>query len=1719
MLFKRFILVFTVLFCLQNPVQSQVYPTVVNPVILGPCSIYFEDFYSAMSPKLSVLLQLNDMSVAQRDVYLKMKITGPGLMITSLPNSRPVVPITLTAGMPSTLFGADISSVFDFNNLNFSGISRQQLEVNGRLPEGDYTICFTIMDYQHNIPLSQEACVPVRLALSDPPTIINPLCGSVIEQVTPTNFLFNWMLTNSNSLVDLSNISYQIKLYEVTPPTANPQTAILNNQALPVWESEPINGYVYNYGITNPALEVGKKYVYTVQAIEHSPKSQIKNNGYSAPCWFYFGYPEGGKIELTKPDSSYQFNLNDIGLFGWKRPNNALPGQLVSYNYKLVKLNNGQSAQDAVLNNTAVNTYTINPTTESNIHYTLPHATLNGLEKMKTYAWSVEGKSGMQTIAKSNVFTFIGPPHIDRFYAANFLVYVTKITAYDSITRTISGTGKTTLNSLGESPEFSFENIQLESAGNNLWVMVGGQIKDDLILSGYNLNPKTITANGLMRFQPDSIFIDSEELRLGGKCSMQLPVITDNNVLPLIRSRYTRLSLTNYSYELAFENLIELDDNFTFPLLEPYGFNLIVEQPSRINIYQSKYELHLDGFVELPSKVKEINGSSVLIPYRNQQQVNYMEENNSSYLAEQIDFLENSDFGLRAKNYLIDLTELKSPGDLAADSVWKGVYFYSADMVIPKNGEATNQLLADEQLNVALFNTIVDSNSVFVDDNGLNFVAEIPFSNENPLKFNTFPSTSTVLSIDLRENFFNSGKLVGNIQVPVIDTARFFPYTVPLTSSGFITGNIDESLIDLAFVFNAAGGDEERVNMTITRAVFRDKNRIEMDLDAAWPFFQTTLNNLQGFAAWGNGNIGFDIPNGAASLNDQSIAKSGDYNMVIDYVGCGRDQNAYAFGISAKMNMAENISGENSAPVVNAYSVYRNPLLSGIFNGNANDPNSILTGFNPSDTSGMSPSTASNAANLGNDLNYLRDSLGINYTDSLNQSGGSNALISEGTYAQLKRIVDIAEFFVQFMDSSKVGKATDYITVAKQALNSDAVKGAVNKDPKEYLKDILEDALDGLIKRVNQPIVNATQYATGKFRNLVNDNVTNPINNKIDTVLKKVFDKIQEQAASYIEDEAALGVIKTIIDAAKSAISTEITGSVHASIENNITKKITDFIEIGISKQVTDFVSKEIKYVGMELINNGVHADIRLKNIVDDAGDLFKNIGDTIVQGVKSISMKNIVNTARSLVEDALTGIDWDNVLQKILDQAAGQGLNSLVNEALGNALNGLGGEAFSSLLSNVKFDFSNLGEKIQSGDLSGIVKFDPTNITIKTSACEIKGQLKHTKDDPVYGDHWRAMVEIKLLKPEKLKSVFISALFVTGKTGNSAPVSANYVSPVDPNDAAAVAAQQAMLAADLADKTLFSYWFASLDVGGLNVPLTPIPLALNGIGGFAYHHMQKDSPTAFPVPCRRNKLGLGVKFQFSDIPMTGKIVKLDMQLEVIINDGAWAMEMYAQAKVGNKGGTSGNFPPIATATGIMGYYSALKTFKGEIVVEFNTSPLLCAGGKIKFHFDGLNHTWYVSAGTQQEPIFAKLLCKDWLSVSAFVEAQNTGFKAGLDINIDIKAKSPWIDFGVVEVRGTAAFYFKFNSYVDLQFEPDFRLNEAYVYLSAGASIGIDWKTAVKSDSFTIAGIAIAGYVHYKSVPEGNLSGGLSGSVTVLGISCGINLNVNYDLGNRSDNS
>src|SRR5207249_1108307 len=82
---------------------------------------------------------------------------------------------------------------------------------------------------------------------------------------------------------------------------------------------------------------------------------------------------------------------------------------------------------------------------------------------------------------------------------------------------------------------------------------------------------------------------------------------------------------------------------------------------------------------------------------------------------------------------------------------------------------------------------------------------------------------------------------------------------------------------------------------------------------------------------WGNTNIGFDIPNGTATLPYQATGNASGFNIIVDKIGSGRQQNLYSFGTSAKINMAEDVSGESGPPVVNAYSICKNPIIKETF--------------------------------------------------------------------------------------------------------------------------------------------------------------------------------------------------------------------------------------------------------------------------------------------------------------------------------------------------------------------------------------------------------------------------------------------------------------------------------------------------------------------------------------------------------------------------------------------------------------------------------------------------------------------------------------------------------------------------------------------------------------------------------------------------------------------
>lgn len=1685
MLKKVITFLFAVLYLQQF---GQIYPSSVTTTLYQPYTIFLDEYANPINPKIKATIVFTDFTEPNWDVYLKLKISGPNFTIESKPGIKPPQAVNVIPGVPFNISGADLDWYFNNDNLNFSGITRAQLEANNnRLPEGFYTFCFEVLDYETNRKISLPSCGAAYLALNDPPIVIAPTCGNAIENLNQQNILFQWQIANTNGNLNVSSLNYQIDIYEVNNSYSNPQNAIINNQALPIWQSQPISQNSFLYGPAEPPLEKGKRYVFTVKAIEQG-KSQIKNNGYSQACWFYYGYPEGGTIDLIALPDQHQLTLSEDADFSWKKPSNVINAtQMVGYQFRIVPLNDGQDPENAIINNTPFFQYNMPSSTAPVKNLYLPTQDMMRMARMKPYVWQVKGSSGQQEIAKSAVYKFIGPPAIEKFYAGGFEVLVTSLTSFDTLTYVVSGKGKMPLNTNGEAPEFSFKNIKLEPIGSNVWVMVNGTIDDKIVLSPYALTPDSVTANKNSEFVVDSIHVTIQKVLLGGFISWKFPLGVTGNTIPYLNARRQNLMLSS-AYKLSSQDYNTLSQNYKYTLLEPGGFTMQVDNSSQVFVYNSSYNLRFNGVVELPASVKDGVNSTVKVPFYDAGQLFYIQQNNIN-TSEGIRLVNNTSMDLKPRDYVLDFSEKRSPGDFSADSTWKGLYLWKAGLIVPVNAESSGQISASKQLSEPIYNTGSDSTVMHVNQYGLTLKATVPY---NPvgdtLKFNTFPAVQNHFRISITDNTVNLSHLSGRIQVPVLDTAGAFPYFIKLDEYGFGTGYLVNALNNYAFTFNASGSQEQRINATITRALFKNNNRLEMEMNLAWPHFSLTLNQLQKFCAWGNGNIGFETPNGVLPLSYQTTGKASSYDIQTEKVGCGRVANVYSFGISSRIVMADDISGDAGAPIVNSYSMYKNPLLTGDFTTMAFNMGNDSLSVNPDSVrSNVSDNLSTNLAQTLNDMG-VNTGGGSGGDGDMTGSGGSggDAIIPANVYMDMMKVVTMAETFVQFMDPANQPKVQDYITVVKQILNSDAAKKLVNTSPEQLVNNLIMDAADAIVKKINQPIQNISDKACNKIRTAINHDVVLPVTSRIDTVIGKALDRIRDKVADAVgdDDENLKNVVKATVNTVKTELCNEIRNSINNAVETNVTSKITGFIQVGITGKVTGFVNGEIKTIANNIIENGVASSVNMNNIIQNAETLFKDVGDTIADAVKSINFNTIKNTTENVADDIIKGIDFNRISERILNSLATQGVNALVTNVIKQQLGDVGGGIATAALSTVKFDFSNMGDKLKSGKIDQIVKFDFTNIYIVTSAADVQGQLKFTKDDPVYGDSFQAMVSVTVKLPKKENPITGTLKFINGKTTQG---------------------------------DIYPYWFFSGKIMGLGLKLGSIPFTIDGFEGTVYSKMKRIGQSD-PTPFKNNKYGVGARMFLYDTPTEGKIIIFDVGLDVIINNGGFAVELNGNANIGNL--QSKNSAPgasmfaVATATGYIGYYSEDKRFQGAFGVKFNTAPLLCAGGEMGVKVDGKNHTWEVYVGKRATPIEIKLLCKDNLKSGAYFDMKNTGIEAGFFKNVSVAGETPWIGGDNLKVRGWANFGFNVDAYTNISFEPSFKINEAYIAASASAGIGFDYQTPVNSGSVTIAGVSLSGSLLYINHEKAELHGQMDGSVTILNVDFGVGMRVDYDIDN-----
>ena len=921
--------------------QPQTSVQVQNFYITPPNPIFLSDFVTPVTDKLNLTLLFTDSDEPSRDVILRIRIESNDIRILTKSDYRPSQPITLIPHTPYKVSYNELEPYFSFSNISVEGISPNEFEKSGGiLPEGNYMMYVRVVDEISGVDLCQERSTMFSVRLFEPPVIVEPVSKSIIEVKNIQDVKFQWQMPQTNpAYFQSSPIVYDFYLYELIDPTIDPDLALVNNSVLEVYVEEGIMFNTFVYDISKPLLENGKKYIYKVKARDTQGRAVFKNNGESETGWFSYGYPTGGNISDLVPEDGHSFTSRENTIFKWQAPDNILTGQQYYNTLTIVELDEGQLPEDGIEYNEPF--YFYKTKSEYNT-FAKDHFVLTKFTPLKKYAWQVKAFSEETEIAKSEILEFMGPPLMEKFTAGQHTVDVLTTTTTD--VEHLSGTGRAKI-SADEKVDVVFNDIKLEKVGTK-WILRSGVVTGDLDIAPIRLTPE-YEQNEEAYFHPDKMRITTEAKELYGHIEWNIPmaVKTENEkTLPVIKSKWGWINYDTY----YLSGSLSVDDNYrTLELLDPVNFIIALSERSDILMRDyNHFLLRFAGDVHIPQTVKSSDGKNIALKFVADQLFYITGECPDLNIR----LVKNTEIIMSPKTFIIDFDDTKSPDKYKNNPEWKGVLFDNYDITYYDNFDDKKQLVLywDNKHHI----TYSDDDSLYscVTSTGLQLVHYYRFNsiNENSF-FKTFPSRLNRIYIRLEDSYVQSGYAKGNMILPVYnDTTKLF-YTSSILNDGFANGDLDKSLDGQKFVFNP-DDEEKKLNITIDRAVFADNERLDMTLSIEWPNVNASIEKISTFKAWGDYSIGFDKKNGVIPLSQQVTGELKGREIVIDYIGAGKNPGLYSIGFATKINLGSGVTGPEGPPKSNIFSICKKEIL-GDVNPNPRNVDLNLDAYKRQETS------------------------------------------------------------------------------------------------------------------------------------------------------------------------------------------------------------------------------------------------------------------------------------------------------------------------------------------------------------------------------------------------------------------------------------------------------------------------------------------------------------------------------------------------------------------------------------------------------------------------------------------------------------------------------------------------------------------------------------------------------------------------------------------------
>lgn len=1638
-----FIVLFIVLSYLAK--AQQVYPVRVNVNAIPPYSTYLSDYFGEGATKLQATLTLTDNSEPVIDVKLRVSIEGNGIKIQtkSLLN---LSTHSLYSGVPSVLQGGDLADYFTTNNLDYQGTTSTQLQKNNnKLAEGGYNICVEVYEATTGKLISNKSCTYIYVQLNDEPTLSLPACGTVIGQTNPQIVNFSWQ--PSNAVAGAVPLEYQLQVYEVNTGVTQPLYAIKNNQAQLVFESDWQQATTYQYTATDAALTYGKIYTYRVQARFQDQSQELKNNGYSQPCYFYFGYPTGGNISLLQPSASASFKETDPLVFSWSKPDNVLINQKIDYVLNIYKLDEG------VTDPTKATTqgelfYT---TTYSEVLPTGAYTTLvtQKLDRKSNYAWEVKALTDETIIATSALSGFAGPSLVTGFYAGDYWVEV-QSTSNSDLTK-LSGKGTIEIDATGKKQDFDFKDLKISYVAGNM-VLSSGTVQALLSDTSLIALEPTLEENDKAYFHPKQFELSSNGISLYGQIWWQLPHAVQNVGIAYIKSSANWATYTDYKIGGTFK----LARNNDFVLMEPYDFTLKFDPISEFSVSNNIYSITLHGDVVMPAVVKNqfSTDRNVYLPFADANQLYYF-TNKSKTPSHKIQPVTNVGLYIEPLLYTFDLSESKSPIRKTTDVAWKGVVFEKSNIFFQKEFDKNNQLNFNADTRYVLQLDEKDTIDNYINSDGLTFTFLRKFSSGYKVSFNTFPAELLTFTVDIQKSSLHTSALAGNMFIPFISTTHKFNFNCPVTVSGINSGYMLD-LENYSFVFNPSK-NREKLDLKIETAVFKDKERLEINFSLKWPFLGLDLGTITQLSLWGNYKAGFFTPNGTRLLQNQVSGTYSSYPYVATKIGAGRNGGAYSLGVGGTITISEDIAGSSGAPEANFYSIVPNSMIP------------VEAGLASSDDDDQSTSTSTTSTNASS-------SASINTLSVDQQQEAVAESYNKKVGAKVDSIISINTTVSSLLKLDSVA-ASELIQIPEAGntvldTNKLEIKGGLRAKLSEKEYEVLEQFIDEIIK--------LSYGLLGKKL----EGIATKLNTKIDTVFNKgykigdkyiskqthklvdiIADKTKEafeNSKSYDPSELIDQVADTVAD----ELAREISRSVRAAVDKNIKNPAKNIIKVQIVDSLNIFMVSFLQKSAHKLLNDEITGEDILKEFADT---LPERLEKSAQEAINFLKPKKLLKSLENTIGDAIEGIDLGNVasrltngfvssskkeLQKKWENFAEDKINGLVSDAVKDipGLNAVAGPT-------IQLNFDNLGEKLKKGDVKGIISVDATNISVNTKYVSFSGKLKNDTSE-VYGNVWRADVKVTIKRP---KSFAVDAIFLSGKKKGRE----YWFCQIAPGD----------------DKNTKPGGKLSKELKKFNEPVDIGPVQLVAGTGRVYKHMKEVNNGDGIVPDTTVDFGAYLSLVLYDKQAEGKNLRLALEAEFIMNeDDNYTISFDGNVQVKS---STVSFNKIDQNAMVIGTLSIDYSSKNSHFIALGTMELkneaLCASGTIGF--ESKPGFFSVDIGTEKNPIRVVPACNGWGGLGFLhLDTYNADFGAGISFsvyaneNFDIGVVS-----GAVGVKAGAELMLK----AGITHNPKFILNYVELWAHVYAEVYVDYSTALKSGHITLVSIdvEVAGRIQFNPKP------------------------------------